>query len=80
MGLEPTTLRLKAARSTDWARKAPIILFYYVLFIYNLSSHPNFFMFYFFIFLFISTTFFFVDCFIYFFLSSFLKWQRGRVV
>ena len=26
VGLEPTTLRLKAARSTDWARKAPIIL------------------------------------------------------
>ena len=35
VGLEPTTLRLKAARSTDWARKAPIILFAFVLFIYN---------------------------------------------
>ena len=26
VGLEPTTLRLKAARSTDWARKAPMSL------------------------------------------------------
>ena len=34
MGLEPTTLRLKAARSTDWARKALTIPFfsYYSMF------------------------------------------------
>ena len=54
VGLEPTTLRLKAARSTDWARKALAYLslfsllctFYicYFFFLYNIISllyYPN---------------------------------------
>ena len=32
MGLEPTTARLRAARSTDWARKATDITFFTFLF------------------------------------------------
>ena len=41
MGLEPTTLRLKAARSTDWARKAltiPFFSYYSMFFFFFLLS------------------------------------------
>ena len=38
MGLEPTTARLRAARSTDWARKATDITFFTFLFFLVLDS------------------------------------------